>query len=333
MTTSRVADSDKNGTNVTIVANETTGPHERQTLAVIVRAGEFERIYDPSVGEAAPWYVNDHTFVRSTDGTWHLFGITHAEPMDPHDEKHLAHATAPDLHGPWTKQPFALTADPAAGESLLWAPHVIEHDGRYWMFVCAGGQEMTAYRIHLAVSDDLASWQRHPDNPLLVDGFEARDPMVLRVEDRWVMYHTATSEPEGGSFVVVATESDDLVHWTGRTVVFTDEMTGTFGGPTESPFVVERDGRWYLFIGPDWERLTATLADDGRYDPAGYVGTRVLMSDDPLRFDLDGQVGFIASHASEVVVDGDGSTWISHCGWGQGGVHLAPLHWEISSSR
>ena len=27
-------------------------------------AGDFKRIYDPSVGEAGPWYINDHTIVR-----------------------------------------------------------------------------------------------------------------------------------------------------------------------------------------------------------------------------------------------------------------------------
>ena len=88
------------------------------------------------------------------------------------------------------------------------------------------------------------------------------------------------------------------------------------------------DGRFHLFIGPDWQRLTAPLGATGRYDVAGYRGTRVLASDDPLHFDLDGQVGFIDAHASEVVVDTDGSTWVSHCGWGQGGVFLAPLRWD-----
>ena len=293
-----------------------------------VSAGEFERIYDPSVGEDEPWYVNDHTIVAGDDGSWHLFGITHAEPMDPFGEIHLAHATAPDLHGPWTKQPFALTADPSAGESVLWAPHVIGHDGRWWMFVCGGGPAPTEFRIHLAVSDDLVTWSRHPANPLVIDGYEARDPMVLRVGDRWVMYYTATREPEGGAFVVAAAESDDLVHWRGRTIVYQDALSGTGGGPTESPFVVERDGRWFLFIGPNWQRLTAPLAATGRYDLAGYRGTRVLASDDPLHFDLDGQVGVIDAHASEVVVDADGSAWISHCGWGQGGVFLAPLRWD-----
>ena len=41
-------------------------------------------------------------------------------------------------------------------------------------------------RIHLATSDDCVSWSRHPSNPLLIDGYEARDPMVLRVGERWV---------------------------------------------------------------------------------------------------------------------------------------------------
>jgi beta-fructofuranosidase len=274
-----------------------------------VVAGTFERIYDPSVGEAEPWYVNDHTFIRDRDGTWHLIGITHAEPFAPKDELHLAHATAPDLHGPWTKQPFALSTDPAAGETHLWAPHVIDHDGTYWMFVCAGGATPETYRIHLATSTDCTTWERHPGNPVVVDGFEARDPMVLRVGDRWVMYYTATSDPSGGHHIVAAAFSDDLVRWSGRTTVYTDEKIGTWGGPTESPFVVERDGRWLLFIGPS----------------GGYVGTRVLVSDDPLHFRSEDQAGFIKSHAAEVIVDEDGSTWVSHCGWGQGGVYLAPL--------
>ena len=44
-----------------------------------------------------------------------------------------------------------------------------------------------------------STWARHPANPLVVDGYEARDPMVLRVGDRWVMYYTATSAPAGGA--------------------------------------------------------------------------------------------------------------------------------------
>lgn len=291
-----------------------------------VTAGDFTRIYDPSEGEAEPWYINDHTFVRDRSGLWHLFGITHAEPMNPFDEKHLAHATAPSLPGPWTKQPFAVSADPERGETQLWAPHVIHHDGQYWMFVCGGGPSPQEYRIHLMTSPDCWNWTRHPGNPLIVDGYEARDPMVTRIGGRWVMYYTATTSPDGGNFVVAAAESDDLLRWSGRTIVYIDEYTGTGGGPCESPFVVERGGKFYLFIGPDWDRLMKRQAETGRLSWAGYRGTRVLESDDPLHFDVSHQVGFLNAHASEVIVDEEGRDWVSHCGWNQGGVYLAPLH-------
>ncbi len=281
-----------------------------------VSAGDYELVYDPSIGESEPWYINDHTFVRDRIGVWHLIGITHAEPMAAHDEKHLAHATAPALHGPWTKRPFALSADLDAGETHLWAPHVVVHDDRYWMFYCGGGLDETAYRIQLAVSDDCWTWTRHAANPLVVDGFHARDPMVLRVGDRWVLYYTATTAPSGGQFVVKAVESDDLLTWAAPRIVYTDARAGTFGGTTESPFVVARDGRYYLFIGPDWGmNLTS------------YRTTRVLASDDPFHFEASGRVGTIASHAAEVVED-DGTWWVSHCGWSMGGVYLAPLHWD-----
>ncbi len=296
--------------------------------AVAVSAGEFELLYDPSVGEAERWYINDHTIFCDHAGTWHLIGITHAEPMAPFDELHLAHATAPALHGPWTKQPHALSTGPAAGETHLWAPHVIEADGQFWMFVCAGGATKETYRIHLATSPDGTAWTRHPENPLIVDGFEARDPMVLRVGDRWVLYYTATSEPSGGAHIVAAVTSDDLVHWRGRHVVYQHALSGTMAGPTESPFVVARDGRYYLFIGPDWASLLESHERTGRYSNAAYRTTTVLMSDDPLHFDDAGIVGTINAHAAEVIVDEAGATWISHCGWGQGGVYLAPLSWS-----
>ena len=76
-----------------------------------LRVGDFQRTYDPSVGEAEPWYINDHTFVRGEDGLWRLFGITHPEPANPFDETFLAHVTAPDLAGPWTKHAPVMHAD------------------------------------------------------------------------------------------------------------------------------------------------------------------------------------------------------------------------------
>jgi sucrose-6-phosphate hydrolase SacC (GH32 family) len=293
-----------------------------------IEIGNFQRIYDPSIGESERWYINDHTIFRDRLGTWHLVGITHAEPAAPFDEKHFAHATAPALLGPWTKQPFALSADAASGETQLWAPHVILHDDLYWMFYCGGGAAKDAYRLHLATSPDAWTWTRHPANPMVVDGYEARDPMVLRTPGGWRMYYTATLDPAGGPFVVAAVESDDLVHWGHRRVVYQDSLSGTGAGPTESPFAVERAGRFYLFMGPDWQGLLDSHAATGRYSRRAYRTTRVLASDDPLHFELDGLVATIESHAAEVIVDEHGGWWVSHCGWGQGGVYIAPLTWH-----
>lgn len=271
--------------------------------------GTFVKIYDPSVGESEPWYLNDHTFIRDTHGTWHVFGITHAEPADPEHEIHFAHATAPRLFGPWTKQPFALTIDPDYGETHLWAPHVIRVGSTYHMFYC-GGADSTKSAINVATSKDLWTWTRDPRGPLFTDGYDARDPYVIRIAGRWVLFYTGTSDPAGGNHVVLYRTSDDLRAWSERKIAYRSPESGTAGGPTESPFVVRHHGHWYLFTGP-------------RLD---YAGTDVYRSTNPLHFEHTNLAGHFAAHAAEVVRD-NGGWYVSHAGWGQGGLYLAPLIW------
>jgi beta-xylosidase len=278
-----------------------------------VKAGEFKLIYNPSTGEKEQWYVNDHCFIKGPDGMWHLFGITHQEPMAPIDEDNFAHAVSPNLTSGWEKKPFALKVDESKGESHLWAPHVIYHNGLYYMYYCGGSNEgNNKYKINLATSKNLYDWERHPANPMVVDGYDARDPFILKQKDGWIMYYTATSEPNGGNHIVAAVTSKDLIHWSDKKVVFTDPSVGTYGGPTESPTVIQRGKCYYLFIGP---------RDD-------YRGTCVYRSKNPFEFKIENLVGKINSHAAEVVRDDNGDWYVSHCGWGQGGVYLAPLQWN-----
>ena len=275
----------------------------------VVAAGTFTKVYDPSTGETGPWYYNDHTLVQDrTTGTWHVFAITHAEPANPLDEKSFGHATAPTPNGPWTKQPPALVADPAAGESHIWAPYVLYDAGTYYMFYAAGTPDHTAYRMHLATSTDLIHWTRDAANPLFTDGFDGRDPMVRKVGDHWVMYYTANSTPAGGNHIVAYRTSTDLKHWSERRTAFEHPATGTFGGPTESPFVVQRGSDWYLFVCCD----------------GGYESTKVYKSKDPLHFGIDQLAGSIQSHAAEVVQDGQ-NWYVTGAGWGKGGLYVAPL--------
>ena len=283
--------------------------------AELVSSGAFTRIYDPSAGEKQPWYVNDHCFIQGQDGIWHLFGITRQEPASPMQETNFAHATARHLlQQPWEKQPFALTAAPEAPwhEVHLWAPCVVSNNHLYYMFYCSGARNHAKYEIHLATSPDLYTWTRSPRNPMVVDGYDARDPFVLRVKNEWVMYYAATSKPEGGHHIVACVTSKDLLTWANRRVAFADPSEGTFGGPTESPFVVRHNGFYYLFVGP-------------RPD---YDGSDVFQSRDPFSWSITNLVGHIAAHAAEVVKDDDGQWYVSRAGWGRGGVYLAPLFWK-----
>ena len=285
---------------------------EAPAASELIKVGDFQKIYDPSVGEQKKWYINDHCFILG-DGLWHLFGITHAEPANPIDEDNLAHATAANLtQSPWEKEEYALSVDADWKEEHLWAPHVIFHKGLYYMYYCAGDKDNTKYRIHLATSKNLYDWTRHRANPVIVDGYDARDPYVLRLKDKWVIYYTATSEPGGGNHVVCCQTSDDLIGWKDKRIVFTDPSTGTWGGPTESPTVVRRGKYYYLFIGPR----------------GNYTTTCVYKSKDPFNWSIEQEVARINSHAAEVIRDIDGNWYVSHCGWGQGGVYLAPLQWN-----
>jgi hypothetical protein len=132
------------------------------------------------------------------------------------------------------------------------------------------------------------------------------------MKDKWVMYYTATSKPEGGNHVVYAVTSKDLLHWSDKKLVYTDPGVGTWGGNTESPQVIRRGKYYYLFIGPG----------------AGYTQTKVYRSTDPFNWVYDANVPVLKTHAAEIVRDLDGQWYISHCGWDQGGVYLAPLIWN-----
>ncbi|MEU9159971.1 family 43 glycosylhydrolase [Streptomyces sp. NPDC048424] len=276
-----------------------------------VGAGTFAYVYDPSTA-GGPRYLNDHTLIKAR-GRWHLFSIVgdsapRGESPDSTGEIAFAHASAPSPNGPWTTHADALTLDPSYfGEEHLWAPHVVEAGGRFWMFYAGGGR--TGAAISLATSADLFTWTREPSGPLF-RGLAARDPMVLRVGGEWVMYYTELSGT-GGHHVVAHRRSADLLHWSEPGTAFTDATTDTTVSVTESPYVVERDGWYYLFIGPR----------------GGYEGTDVLASRDPFRFDLAGYAGHVAGHAVEVVADGE-EWYASAAGWFRNGLHVAPLYWR-----
>lgn len=274
--------------------------------------GERVRVFDPSVPDERR-YLNDHTLIQAEDGRWHLFGITAAEPARPLEEVNFVHATATDLLGPWAMHDPVIEADVAAGETHVWAPHVIHHDAQYWMFYTGGTADHERYRIQVATSDDLWTWQRDASQPLFEDGYDARDPMVLRLDQEWVMYYTRTSSPGGGTHQVAVRTSPDLRTWSAPTVAFDSGVEGTFGGPTESPFVVP------VQVGSHRAWLLS-VCDAGLYDI-----TRVYLSEDPMRWDTTQLAFTVPEHCPEYTTTDDGQLWVSGAGWDRGGLHLRRL--------
>lgn len=318
--------------------------------------GPWKRIYQPPQRDGESWWINDHSFAQDAQGDWHLFGITAPQPHNPRlatlfddqalarmqpnerldmlqwaqelrqgpspintaKERQFAHARSlGSIEGKqWETLPFSLHAQNAIGETLLWAPHVVHWEGRYYKFYSGGGDDRTRFGMRLAISDDLMNWQRPTQTPLFNDGYEARDPMVLRHGTQWIMYYTATLDPKGGNHIVAYRLSSDLLNWGERQVAFTDPREGTGGGPTESPFVVEHNDKFYLF-----------LAMRHGYIPGYYRDTEVFMSDNPYHWDATNPVARVSAHAAELFRSNDNQWYISHSGWYQGGVYVAPLHW------
>lgn len=287
-----------------------------------VGTGRFSRIYDASVGKPSAWHVNDHCLIQGPDGTWHLFGIAFQEAEGP-DEQALAHATSSSLTGPFTTQKPVLVADADYGETHLWAPHVVEHDGTYYMFYAGGGTDHANAIMCLATSTDLWHWTRDPDGPLFEDGWEARDPMVLRHGDRWIMYYCATENRRYSRHIVAYRTSTDLRTWGERHIAYEAPQYGDGAGDTESPVVIAHKGAFYLFVGP-------VGAYEGGYN--SYDSTDVIRSADPLHFDRDDRVGRIRCHAPEVIRH-HGRWYVTHSGVGQNGVYLAELDLDRRTTR
>jgi len=280
--------------------------------------GKSVHIFDQSAGEKRPWYINDHCVVKGPDGRWHLFGITHEKEIvpPPWSEHFFAHASSPSLlQVPWQKHPLALKYDRKLGETHIWAPHVIEKDGAYYMFYAGGGGHWDSM-IDLATSKDLFKWERPPVNPLFRDFYDARDPMVLKHGDDYLLYYCKTFSKDDPKSTVALRRSKDLVHWSEPefALVLSDFPRIQNSGHTESPFVFEHLGKFYMIVCTPYYH---------------YRLTRVFVSDNPFKFDEKNEVTAFVAHCAEIVND-NGNFYASHAGWFYEGAYLAPLGWTTS---
>ncbi len=206
-------------------------------------------------------FMKDHCLVYH-DRQWHLFaplGKVGTSWEDVGSEETAEHMVSDDLVH-WKHLGTAVAASGCEGyfDKMMGgiAPHVIRHDGRYFMFYAGWtfpskrpNFNMTGYRqsIGLAVSKDLVSWEKSAEFAKDGLGVAGTDQCVVRDEaqNRWLMY-TCMND-------VAVFQSKDLLHWSQAGVALAPaDMAGgdSSGNPAESPFVMKhpRSGKWMIFL-------------------------------------------------------------------------------------
>ena len=137
----------------------------------------------------------------------------------------------------------------------------------------------------------------------------------------WLLYHAGyhDNDPEQAGFYVRT--STDLIHWSDWRPVHQDRQYGPGRWDTECPHVVYRQaegrpGMYYLFRTEDYASAR----------------THVFASEDPFDFGIGDAsakyVGTIAVAAPEIIVDVDGSEYITSNHDLVGGTRLYRLRWD-----
>ena len=218
--------------------------------------------FAPANGEGA----KDFSAVLDDD-VLHFFHIENPGPLVAGvHERSLGHASSVDLRE-WETHPSILPVQPGDHwmREAVWAPHVIQHQGRWYMFVTGvqvlGEVANNRQRIGLFVSDDLFTWapvDRRCDgvggDGCILDcaaaftnwgselpwSGDCRDAFVLPTDDGWVMYVTLRVADEGPALGIA--KSENLLDW--ELVGWIRESRDLIA---ESPTAIVRDGEVQLF--------------------------------------------------------------------------------------
>lgn len=301
-----------------IVALPQKPPYETPAIA-----GPFVHIFNPNdtrSKEDTTWYTNDHCFMKGRDGVWHAYGIIGHHPIRPWGgETKFFHITAAALtQQKWEDHDYALTVKEGV-ERVLWAPHVVKDKDRFYMFYNIGNMQKDAPnyaswgQLCMASSNDGNSWERHPLNPFFSDAGHARDSYVMKYKGKYYYYYTRTFNEVDHRSVVAVRTGPDLFHWSGPRIVHVQPFEVDWGGDAESPFVIQRNGLFYLFICRAMSQ---------------YNQTDVYWSADPENFPRENLVCTLPVHAAEIIYDKKEGWFISNTGWDKKGLFLAPLQWK-----
>ena len=186
----------------------------------------------------------------------------------------IGHAVSGNLID-WDYLGLALTRGPEGawdGESLA-TGSVIERDGKYWMAFTAFQENGRVQLTGMAVSDDLTTWRRLPENPVtqpeppyyeqMSSGQRPsshwRDPFLL--DDGDAVYQLICASRNEGDVktrgTVALARSTDMVEWKILPPLEHDWIAEEM----EVPQVYQIEGRWYLVFCTQSPLLSPSFAE------------------------------------------------------------------------
>ncbi len=189
---------------------------------------------------------------QATDGSWQLWScIRHTKCGG--NTRLFYRWEGRDLTTPdWTPKGIAMQADTSLGETRggLQAPYVFKEGDIYWMVYGGWGN------INLAQSTDGKSFERvmvKNGTPELFSGpyTNTRDPMVIKVCGLYFCYYMGHMKKQEPHSAIFCRTSADLKVWSRPVMVSAGGIAATksdwYGGDAECPFVLFKDGLYYLF--------------------------------------------------------------------------------------
>jgi hypothetical protein len=256
---------------------------------------------------------------QAADGTWQIWSCIRHTQCGGHTRLFYRwegrRLTDPD----WRPLGIAMQADPSRGEAAggLQAPHVFRDGGAYFMVYGDW------HRICLAQSQDGKEFTRVANDqgqPALFSGpySQVRDAMMLKVGSLFFCYYMGHEKDAEYESAVFCRTSHDLKEWSEPLIVSAGGQAATqcnwYGGDAECPFVVQRDGMFYLFR----NQLYGVPSLNTQY-----------ASSNPLNFGVGHdrfRLGTLPVAAPEIVRH-EGQWYIAALNPGLDGIRIARLKW------
>ena len=276
---------------------------------------------DPDLGDytSEKQQPVDFGIWRAADGTWQIWSCIRHTKCGGHTRLFYRWEGEKLTDTNWTPMGIAMEADPNLGEALggLQAPHVFKKADNYYMVYGDWN------RICLAKSTDGKRFQRvlnERGQPDLFSGPypQSRDAMVLKIGPLFCCYYMGHEKDAKYESAIFCRTSPDLKEWSEPLIVSAGGIAVTqcnwFGGDAECPFVVQRDGLFYLFR----NQLYGVPSLNTHY-----------ASPNPLNFGVGHdrfRIGTLPVAAPEIILD-DGQYYIAALMPSLKGIRIAKLKW------